>query len=162
VELGSPSSSSRTTSTMASRNGSAAATMGPTSFSYPHDVPNIGEREPLLSQHTGGAVENLSIRQALLSDAWEIAQRNTGLLLIVAAQAFFSVVDAIVKILHNVDPPMTTMQVRLKFQYQSLLQYPDLPHELITIRMIITYISCMIYMCVRSQILLRLVFASFE
>ena len=135
---------------MASRNGSAAATMGPTSFSYPHDVPNIGEREPLLSQHTGGAVEKSSMLQALLTDAREIAERNTGLLLILAAQAFFSVVDAIVKILQHVDPPVTTMQVRLKSQYQSLPQYPDLPHELMAIRMIITYIGCMIYMCVCS------------
>jgi len=135
---------------MASRNGSAAATMGPTSFSYPHDVPNIGEREPLLLQRTGGAVENSSILQALLTDAREVAKRNTGLLLILAAQAFFSVADAIVKILQNVDPPVTTMQVRLKSQYQPLPQYPDLPHELMTIRMIITYIGCMIYMCVCS------------
>ena len=98
---------------MESRNGSAAATMGPPSFSYPHDVPNIGEREPLLSQNTGGAVQKLSTLQALLIDAREVAQRNTGLLLILAAQGFFSVVDAIVKILQKVDPPMTTMQVRL-------------------------------------------------
>ena len=99
----------------------------------------------------------MSRLDALLSDTREVVQRNTGLLLIVASQAFFSVMDAIVKILHKVDPPM---QVPLKFQYQLLLQYPDLPHELFTIRMITTYISCIIYMCVRSRMLLRLVFTS--
>ena len=132
--------------------------MNSTNFSFPR----VGEREPLLSQNTGEDAKILSRLDALLSDAREVVQRNTGLLLIVAAQALFSVEDAIVQILHKVDPPMTTMQVRLNFQYQSLPQYPDLPHELVTIKTITTYISCIIYMCVRSQLLLRLVFASFE
>ena len=96
----------------------------------------------------------MSRLDALLSDAREVVQRNTGLLLIVASQAFFSVIGAIVKILHKVDP---LMQVPLKFQYQLLPQYPDLPHELFTIRMITTYI---IYMCVRSRMLLHLEFTS--
>ena len=63
--------------------------------------------------------KTMSRLDALLSDTREVVQRNTGLLLIVAAQALFSVENATVKILHNVDPSMTTMQVRLKFQYQS-------------------------------------------
>ena len=100
---------------MASRNGSGAVTMNSTSFSFPR----VGEREALLSQNTGEDVKPLSRLDALLSDAREVVQRNTGLLLIVAAQALFSVENATVKILHNVDPSMTTMQVRLKFQYQS-------------------------------------------
>ena len=112
--------------------------MNSTSFSFPR----VGEREPLLSQNTGEDVKPLSRLDALLSDAREVVQRNTRLLLIVASQAFFSVIGAIVKILHKVDP---LMQVPLKFQYQLLPQYPDLPHELFTIRMITTYI---IYMCV--------------
>ena len=98
--------------------------------------------------------KTMSRLDALLSDTREVVQRNTRLLLIVASQAFFSVIGAIVKILHKVDP---LMQVPLKFQYQLLPQYPDLPHELFTIRMITTYI---IYMCVRSRMLLRLEFTS--
>ena len=136
--------------------------MDSTSFSFPRNDLNVGEREPLLSQNTGEDVKTLSRLDALLSDAREVAERNTGLLLVVAAQAFFCVVDAAVKVLQKVDPPVTTMQVRLKSQYQSLPQYPDLPHELVSIRMIITYIGCLIYMCVRSQILLRLVFVPLE
>ena len=120
--------------------------MGSTSFGFPRDILNVGD----LSQNTGEDVKNLSRLDALLSDAREVAQRNTGLLLIVAAQAFFAVADATVKILRKVDPPVTTMQVRLNSQYQSVPRYPDLVHEVMTIRMIITYIGCMIYMCVPS------------
>jgi len=83
--------------------------MGSTSF---------GEREPLLSPKTDETIEILSIRQALLKKAQKVAQRNIGLLLIVAAQAFFAVVDAAVKILQSVDPPVTTFPVRLKPHYQ--------------------------------------------
>ena len=101
--------------------------MDSTSFSFPRNVPNVGEREPLLSQNTRGDVKKLSRLNTLLTDAREVAQRNTGLLLILAAQAFLTIVDAFVKILQKVDPPVTTMQVRLKSQYQSLPQYPDLP-----------------------------------
>ena len=87
--------------------------MESTSFNYPRDVPSVAEREPLLSQNTRETVNKLFTLQGLLSDAGEIAQRNTGLLLIMVAQGFFAVVDAIVKILQSIDPPVTTLQVRL-------------------------------------------------
>ena len=108
---------------MISMNRSNVAIMDSTSLIFPRDVPSAGEREPLLSQNTGEDAKTLSRLDTLLNDAREVAQRNSGLLLIVAAQAFFSVVDVIVKILQKVDPPMATMQVRLKSQYQSLPQY---------------------------------------
>jgi len=98
---------------MTSGNASRAATIESTSFNYPHDVPSVGEREPLVSPNTGETVNKLFTLQGLLSDAGDIAQRNTGLLLIVVAQGFFAVVDAIVKILQSIDPPVTPLQVRL-------------------------------------------------
>ena len=38
-------------------------------------------------------------------------KRNTGLLLFVAAQAFYAMMDTAVKVLHGVDPPVTTLQL---------------------------------------------------
>ena len=146
---------------MLSRNGSAAAIMKPTGISYPRDVPNAGEREPLLAPNTGEIIENLSRLQVFLKGAREVAVRNTGLLLIVASEAFFAMMEAAAKILLKVEPPVTTFQVRFKPQ-QQCCNVLTLPHKLMVIRMIITYIGCMIYMCVHSQILLRLVFVSLE
>ena len=144
---------------MSSRNGSSAATMKSTEARYPRDVPNAGEREPLLAQNTGEGIEKLSGLQIFLKGFREVAERNIGLLLILASAAFFAMMEAAVKFLQKVEPPVTTFQVRFKPQYQWY-NVLTLPHKLMIIRMSITYIGCMIYMCVRSQILLRLVFAS--
>ncbi|KAF8906973.1 hypothetical protein CPB84DRAFT_1844102 [Gymnopilus junonius] len=57
----------------------------------------------------------------------DVVQRNTGLLLFVASQAFYSMMDTAVKVLHGIDPPVTTLQ-------------------LIIVRMSITFVCCMIYM----------------
>ena len=94
---------------MASRNGSPVETMESTGSNYSHDVPSVDEREPLLPQNT---VKRLSRLPQLLNDAREVAQRNTGLLLIVAGEAFFAIADAIVQSLQKVDPPVTALQVR--------------------------------------------------
>jgi len=136
---------------MSSGNGSAAATMKSMEVSYPRDVPNAGEREPLLAQNTDEVIEKLSRLQVFLKAAREVAERNTGLLLIVASEAFFAMMEAAVKILQKVEPPVTTFQVRFKPQEQWC-NVLTLPHKLMIIRMSITYIGCMIYMCVRSQI----------
>ena len=102
---------------MASRNGSPTATMESTGFIYPCNVPNVDEREPLLPQNSDECVKKL-YRLQLLNDAREVALRNTGLLLIVAGEAFFAIADAIVQTLQKVDPPVTTLQVRLKSNCQ--------------------------------------------
>ncbi|EAU83500.1 integral to membrane protein [Coprinopsis cinerea okayama7 len=52
---------------------------------------------------------------------------NTGLLLIAASQAFFSLMNVAVKKLNTIDPPVTALQ-------------------LIVVRMGITYLCCMVYM----------------
>lgn len=93
---------------------SAVATMKSTGISYPHDGPNAGEREPLLPQNTGEDIEKLSGLQVFRKGAREVAERNTGLLLIVAAEAFFATMDAAAKILQKVEPPVSTLQARLK------------------------------------------------
>jgi len=144
---------------MASRNGSPVETMESTGFNCSRDVPNVDEREPLLPQNT---VKRLS-RMETLNDAREVAQRNTGLLLIVAGEAFFAIADAIVQTLQKVDPPVTTLQVRLKSKWRwcNVLTV-TLTSKLMVIRMTIIYVGCMIYMYVRSHISLRLAFASFE
>ncbi|CAA7267826.1 unnamed protein product [Cyclocybe aegerita] len=62
-----------------------------------------------------------------LDSVKEVAKRNTGLSLVVGSQAFFSMMNTAVKVLHGVDPPITTLQ-------------------LIWVRMVITYSCCMAYM----------------
>jgi hypothetical protein len=134
--------------------------MKSTGVSHPRGIPNAGEREPLLAQNTGEGIEQLSGLQVLLKGAWEVGERNTGLLLIMAGDAFFAVMDAAAKILQKVEPPVSTFQVL--FSNTGGANVLTLPHKLMIIRMSISYMCCMIYMCVRSQILLRLVFASLE
>jgi len=117
IEQGLPSSSfSPMTWITSSGSWSAAATVKSTGISYPRDVPNAGEplEEPLLAQNTGEVIEHLSRLQVFLKGAREVAERNTGLLLVVSSQAFFSAIDAAAKILQKVEPPVTTFQVRFQ------------------------------------------------
>ena len=104
-------SSSPMTWIMSSRNWSAAATMKSTGITS-----NASEllAEPLLPQNTGEVIEHLSRLQVFLKGAREVAERNTGLLLIVSAQAFLSAIDAAAKILQKIEPPVTTLQVRFQ------------------------------------------------
>ena len=48
-----------------------------------------------------------------LASAKEVVQRNTGLLLFIASQAFFSFMNIAVKILNTIDPPVTALEVCL-------------------------------------------------
>jgi len=99
---------------MSPRNVPAAATVDSTGISCPRDVPSAGEREPLLARNTDENVEKLSRLQIFLKATREVCQRNTGLLLIVASEAFFATMEAAAKILQKVEPPVTTFQVRFK------------------------------------------------
>ena len=109
-ELGSP--PLPTTSTMTPRYGPRSDNVDPTSLSYPPDDLHVDERE-LLAPKTGENVKKLSRLHVFWNDAREVAQRNNGLLLVVAGEGLFAVTDAIVKTLQKVDPPVTTLQVRL-------------------------------------------------
>jgi hypothetical protein len=83
-----------------------------TSFIYPPDDLDVDERE-LMVHKTAEDVKKLSRLQVFWKDAREVAQRNDGLLLVVAGEALFAVTDVIVKTLQKVDPPVTTLQVRV-------------------------------------------------
>jgi len=98
---------------MPSNNWTAAATMESAGIGYRRDIPNTGEREPLLVQNTGRDIEKLSTRQVFVNHSWEVAQSNTGILLVVASEVFFAVMEATAKILQGLDPRVTAFQVRL-------------------------------------------------
>ncbi|KAI0808219.1 hypothetical protein C8Q74DRAFT_1231955 [Fomes fomentarius] len=61
----------------------------------------------------------------------ELVERNTGLLLVASSQLFFSLMNVGVKVLNNLDPPVSAV-------------------ELILVRMGITWICCVIYMYLMS------------
>ena len=84
----------------------------PTGF-YPPDDPDVDE-QALLADKTDDGIEKLSRLQVFWNDTLEVAQRNEGLLLVAAGEAFFAMTDAIVKTLQKVDPPVATLQVRLQ------------------------------------------------
>lgn len=45
----------------------------------------------------------------------DILRANTGLLLILASQVFFSLMNVAVKTLHSIDPPVPALEVRPSF-----------------------------------------------
>ncbi|KAF8883042.1 hypothetical protein BD779DRAFT_899798 [Infundibulicybe gibba] len=95
----------------------------PTLTNYPPAPPPAQTR----SQSTDVAAIPRTKWRSTFSRAREIIESNAGLLLIVAAQAFLSLVNVAVKKLHSIDPPVSTTQI-------------------ITVRMGITYACCIIYM----------------
>ncbi|KAF8883039.1 EamA-like transporter family-domain-containing protein [Infundibulicybe gibba] len=92
----------------------------PTSVDYPP------ASLPTRSQSPGVTITKTKWRSTFPRTR-EIIESNTGLLLVVASQAFFSLVNMAVKRLHFIDPPVSTMQ-------------------LIAIRMSVTYVCSLIYM----------------
>ena len=46
-----------------------------------------------------------------LASANDVVQRNTGLLFVLASQAFFALMNVAVKILNSIDPPITALEV---------------------------------------------------
>ncbi|TFK38436.1 hypothetical protein BDQ12DRAFT_683659 [Crucibulum laeve] len=87
------------------------------------------QAEPLRgsSPFPGEEYQALSLHRGVFEKTKEWYDNNTGLLLIVGAQGFFSSMDLAVKKLHGIDPPVTTLQ-------------------LIFVRMSITYICSIVYM----------------
>ena len=68
-----------------------------------------------------GDVESTTTRPRFLA-ARELVKRNVGLLLILAAQAFFSLMNAFVKKLQAIDPPVSTFEVRISLCIYSCPQ----------------------------------------
>ena len=54
-----------------------------------------------------------------LDPALDIVQRNTGLLLFITSQLFATFMNLSVKILNNIDPPITPLEVCLSFVFCS-------------------------------------------
>ncbi|KAF8966159.1 EamA-like transporter family-domain-containing protein [Flammula alnicola] len=122
---------------MSSRNAYTALTPEFADFAIPHTpvLPNgppsalqngsVYEHEVEFASHDdeGG---NGKIR-TLLASAKGIIKNNTGLLLVAASQAFFSLMNVAVKKLNGIDPPVSTL-------------------ELIAVRMGITYMCSITYM----------------
>jgi hypothetical protein len=53
----------------------------------------------------------MSIEKVAFGAVRHFVARNTGLLLVIASQAFFSMMNAVVKRLSSIDPPVSTLQV---------------------------------------------------
>lgn len=97
-----------------------------------------------------------------LASVNDVVQRNTGLLLVVASQVFFSLMNAAVKMLNSIDPPITALEVcffsflSLKWSswYFSLWLFEwyarYIPIDFFVswnaFTQIITYVCCMAYM----------------
>jgi len=88
--------------------------MEPTEF-YPPDDPDVDEQAHLAHKADDDSdIQKLSRLQVFWNDTRGVAQRNNGLLLVVAGEAFFAMTDAMVKTLQKVDPPVAALQVRLQ------------------------------------------------
>lgn len=51
--------------------------------------------------------------RTVFGKAKEMVENNIGLLCVIASMAFFAMMDVAVKKLHNIDPPVSTLQARL-------------------------------------------------
>ncbi|KAF8883035.1 hypothetical protein BD779DRAFT_1472720 [Infundibulicybe gibba] len=76
----------------------------PTSTDYPPTSPLIRSQSP------GVVAVSKTKWRPTFSRTREIIESNTGLLLVAASQALASLVHLIVKKLHSIDPPISTMQ----------------------------------------------------
>lgn len=76
--------------------------------------------KPILPEHQedenvweDDEIQRQSRLRQLIAQGHDVINQNTGLLLVVAAMVFFSMMDVAVIKLHKTDPPVTTLQVRL-------------------------------------------------
>jgi len=114
---------------MSSRGAYTAITPEYADFAVPH-TPIPSGLKPSSSRSRPSVEDEESIssqRHGWLDSAKDFLQKNTGLLLFIASQAFITSMNLSVKILNSIDPPIT-------------------PLELIAVRMAITYLCCLAYM----------------
>jgi hypothetical protein len=70
--------------------------------------------EPLIdTEETVEASKWTMKKRSLFSSVGEFVSDNTGLLLVLLSQVFFSMMNAAVKQLSTIDPPVSTLQVRI-------------------------------------------------
>jgi len=74
----------------------------------------------------GGA--HYTRRKGCVAGVLEVVRANTGLLLVVVAQACFAMMNTAVQRLHKVDPPVTTLQVCFSFVH---VEYIELKNSLV-------------------------------
>ncbi|KAF9467669.1 EamA-like transporter family-domain-containing protein [Collybia nuda] len=118
----------------ASKNGYVALAPTPTDSVLPHSTGDPGTPTGavyLANDNSFEVGEKKSIWRAYLGKVKGAVESNIGLLFVTASMAFFAMMDAAVKRLHNIDPPVSTLQ-------------------LVAVRMGITYICCVIYMFATS------------
>ena len=75
-------------------------------------LPSDDPSSPLVSGDVEEHQNSTTTRPRSLA-AREFVKRNTGLLLILAAHGFFSLMNATVKKLQAIDPPVLTFEVRI-------------------------------------------------
>lgn len=103
-------------STSASNNAYMALTPNHADFVVPHSdrTPegSAGHHNPLpdVNFELGGQEPKW---RTMWGKAKEMVENNIGLLCVIASMAFFAMMDVAVKKLHNIDPPVSTLQARL-------------------------------------------------
>jgi hypothetical protein len=110
---------------MSSRNAYAAITPEYTDFPISHTPIQSGLNPPSSRLHSeldeaSSAEDEGGISSRIhswLAPALDIVQRNTGLLLFITSQLFATFMNLSVKILNNIDPPITALEVCLLFLF---------------------------------------------
>ena len=113
---------------MSSRSAYTAITPEYANFTTPHTgIPILSDLYPSSSmfQSEEHVVSSLNVHvveegtipsqilHSWLASAKGVMQRNTGLLLFIASQAFITLMNLSVKILNTIDPPVTALEVCL-------------------------------------------------
>ena len=107
---------------MSSRSAYTAITPEYANFPTPHNpIPadlNVSSSRLQSEEHEASSptVEEGSIPSRIhswLASVKDVVKKNTGLLLAIASQAFFTFMNLAVKILNTIDPPITALEVCL-------------------------------------------------
>ena len=77
-------------------------------YAHTASVPSSSSRDPSEDHEEFGEG---GVLHRWLASANDVVQRNTGLLFILASQAFFALMNVAVKILNSIDPPITALEV---------------------------------------------------
>jgi hypothetical protein len=100
---------------MSSRNAYAALTPDFVDFPLAHP-PSGGPQSlsiPETFDHEGDLSSKVQSRWCIAISAMRVVvDNNTGLLLVAASQAFFSLMNLSVKMLNSLDPPVSALEVR--------------------------------------------------
>jgi hypothetical protein len=112
---------------MSSRNAYAAPlTPGFVDVAHPQSGGHLSLSTPETPDHEDDLASELQSRWCAVVSAIRIAvDNNTGLLLVTASQAFFSLMNLSVKMLNNLDPPVSALEVRSFRSTYHWIEYHD-------------------------------------